>query len=745
MGWRGTKGEGAAIAPTEESGRSDTPVRPGPANLQARVTTLQEQLVFAERRIASLEQRLSDREELYRLGHATEHVGDSVEFTTTDGDLIYVNPAYVQLTGYSREDVLGRTPSEVMRSGAHTPEFYEEIWNTTASGKVWKGLMTSRRKDGTLFTADCTLSPIKGDEGELVAFMCLRRDVTAELEERAELRQSLHRYALAAAGANDGMWGWDLATDELLLSARWRGMLGYPPQELRTVPADWFDRIHPSERVSLKVRIQAHIDGETDTLEAEYRIRHADGGWRWMLCRGLVERSQSGEPLLLAGSQADITRQKSAELRLRHEALHDALTGLPNRVLFEDRLQQALARVRRNPGRQVCVLFVDLDRFKNINDSFGHAAGDRLLQEIGRRLRRAVRTTDTVARIGGDEFTVLLDGVRDMEEVRLIAGRIQESVRIPVLVAGQELVVSSSLGVAMSDGTASDTTTLLRDADTAMYRAKAEGRDCMVRFESSMREAVVGLVEAETQLRRGIRNGELLLHYQPIVHIPSRKIIGFEALVRWERPGHGVVLPGEFLHIAREAGLMDDLERWVLEAACVQIGRWRENGALPDGAHVAVNVSPERVTLGDLADAVADVLDRTGVPPSALRLEITESSLLGDELATAMVLEQLRNLGVQICLDDFATGYSSLSYVHRYPVDVIKIDRSFTNGLPGDPGSEAIIRAILGMAEGLDIEVVAEGVETRAQLGRLEQLGCVSAQGYFLGYPGLPEKVAGKP
>ncbi len=716
---------------------------PTPEQLQETVTRLSEQLAFADRRVASLEQRLADREELYRLGHAAEHVGDAVEFTTATGELIYVNPAYVALTGYSREEVLGRTPADVLRSGAHAKEFYEEIWNTTASGRVWKGLMTSRRKDGTLFTAACTLSPVKGEDGQTIAFMCLRRDVSAELEERKELRHSLHRYALAAAGANDGMFGWDLGTDELLLSARWRGMLGYPAEELRGVPADWLERVHPSEKVSLKARIDAHIAGESDHLEAEYRIRHADGGWRWMLCRGLVERDDGGEPLLLAGSQADITRQKSAELRLRHEALHDALTGLPNRVLFEDRLHQALGRVRRTPGRLVAVLFVDLDRFKNINDSFGHAAGDRLLQEIARRLRRAVRTTDTVARIGGDEFTVLLDGVRDADEIAMLSERIQECVRIPILLAGQELIVSGSVGVATSDGTASNTDTLLRDSDTAMYRAKAAGRDRAITFDPSMREEVLGLVEAEHQLRRGIGNGELLLHYQPILRLGDRRVVGFEALVRWERQGHGVVLPGEFLHIAQEAGLMAELEQWVFESACLQIAAWRESGALPPGSHVAVNVSPDRLMHTDLVDQVAEVLDRTGVPPSALRLEITESSLIGDELATAMVLEQLRDLGVQLCLDDFGTGYSSLSYVHRYPVDVIKIDRSFTSGLPGDHGSEAIIRAILGMSEGLGIEVIAEGVETLDQLERLEELGCHGAQGYFLGHPVPPEHTEG--
>jgi diguanylate cyclase (GGDEF)-like protein len=407
-------------------------------------------------------------------------------------------------------------------------------------------------------------------------------------------------------------------------------------------------------------------------------------------------------------------------------------------VLFEDRLQQSLFRAARSRDRCVAVLFVDIDRFKNINDSFGHAAGDHLLREIGRRLLRAVRRADTVARMGGDEFTVLLDSVRGEAEAQEVTRRIQEAMRLPVEIAGADIVVSASIGLTLSGPDDRRPADLLRDADTAMYRAKSRGRDRIIIFEPSMHEEVLGLVQLEQELRHGIASGQLLLHYQPIVALPSRRLIGFEALVRWDRPGQGVALPGEFLHVAREAGLMPDLERWVLDTACDQIATWRQDGGLSDGAHVAVNVSPERLIQPGLLTQVRDALDRTGIPPRSLRLEITESSLLHDEIAASIAVRELRALGVRVCLDDFGTGYSSLAYIHRFRVDVLKIDRTFVTGLPLDQSSDAIIRAILGMAHGLGLEVVAEGVETEAQLTRLVELGCTIAQGYYLGRPSGP-------
>ncbi len=691
---------------------------------------LQQQVVELQTRCDALEQKVVGLEELARLGQAAEHVGDSIEFTDTEGTLRYVNPAYTRLTGYHRHEAIGRTPAELIRSDAHDDAFYEAIWQRTATGASWKGRITSRHRNGSRFVADCTISAVIDGDGDVVAYMCLRRDVTDQVAREEELQASLSRFALAAAGATDGMWGWNLQTGELLLSSRWRQMLGYPALEHRTDLEHWLDLVHPDDRAALRAELQLHVDRQSAHVECDYRIRHRDGSWRWMMCRGLAEVDGLGRPLLVAGSQSDITKRKVAELRLRHEALHDTLTGLPNRALFDERLGAAMERRAQDPSRRVAVMFLDLDRFKNVNDSLGHAAGDRLLCEIAGRLRRAVRQVDTVARLGGDEFTLLLEGLRE-ERVLEAAERIQAAVREPVRLSGADLVVSPSLGLVFAGPEHASSDDLLRDADTAMYRAKARGRACTVVFRPEMRQELVNRVRVEQRLRTAIEAGDLLLHYQPIYGLPDLEMCGVEALVRWRRDGE-IVPPEGFLAVAREAGLMDRVESWVLEEALDQAARWRAAGR---DVVLNVNVSPERLLSHDMAAHVRRNLASRELEGSALRLEITESSLLADQDRVAQVLAELRALGVRICLDDFGTGYSALAYVNRFPVDVVKIDRSFIADLLTRPQAEAIVRAILGMAQGLGLQVVAEGVETEDQLARLVELGCHRAQGFLMGRP----------
>jgi diguanylate cyclase (GGDEF)-like protein/PAS domain S-box-containing protein len=723
-------------------GRSGEPLTTSDSDTGFAVAELDRQLGEAHERERVLRERLADLDAMARLGIAAEHVGDSIKFTD-DGAIQYVNPAYEALTGYTRAEVIGRTPAQVLRSDAHPPGFYEHIWDVTAAGAVWKGLMKSRRKDGSEFTAHCTLSPVFGTDGGLVAFMRLRRDVTQEELEKEQLRAAVSRFSLASAGANDGMWAWDPNGEEVLLSPRWRHQIGLDTYEFQGPSEEWFDRLHPEDRPRFEHEVQQHLDGHTDCIESEYRIRHRDGSWRWMLCRGVAERDAEGRPIRVAGSQGDITTRKTAELQLRHQVLHDTLTGLPNRALFQDRLQQALLRCEREPERSVAVMFVDLDRFKKVNDSLGHAAGDQLLREVGRRLQRGVRGADSVARIGGDEFTVLLDGVRDESEVEDVAGRILEAVRAPIVIDGVELIVSASIGVATSSKDPRDAEDLLRDADTAMYRAKADGRGRSVAFEPAMRSEVVGRVRIERALRQALARHELLLHYQPIVELPSLRLTGFEALVRWNRPGEGIVGPDSFLPAAHEVGLMDELESWVLQHVCDQIAAWRVMGSMDEDGWVAVNISPDLLINPALLDRVEQALGRHGLPARVLKLEITESSFLKDDQAAARALLDLRALGVRVALDDFGTGYSSLSHVQRFSVDMLKIDRSFISGLLSSSSSDAIVRAILGLASGLGLEVTAEGVETQGQLDRLVELGCDAAQGYLLGRPGGPDTVDG--
>ncbi len=570
-----------------------------------------------------------------------------------------------------------------------------------------------------------------------------RLDQRARLDQvdtaqRAAANAVSQRYALAAAGANDGMWAWDFETGELFCSARWRAVLGHPAEDFRTAPDQWLNRVHASDRAEVQRLLEQHLEGGAPHFECEHRILHEDGAYRWFHCRALAQRDPAGRPTLLAGSLSDITMRKLAELQLLHDATHDALTGLPNRVLFQDRLEHAIAQCERRPREDLAVLFVDLDRFKNVNDSYGHAVGDELLREVARRLLTAVRAADTTARIGGDEFTVLLEGLRHPREAHEVAQRVRSAIARPMNLAGQELVVTASVGIALLGEQVDGQPDLLRDADTAMYRAKGLGGGQMALFQAAMRTDVVRSFEIETDLRRALGGNELALHYQPIYSLPELRLVGVEALVRWRRPD-GMVLPGHFLPVARQSGLLPQLESWVLEEACRQLQSWKRQKLVPDDLAVWINVSPGHLRREDLLEELDAILRVTRLSTSSLHFEITEDALLADSAETAERIATLRRMGITICVDDFGTGFSSLSYLQRFPVDILKIDRSFVEGSGTDHGSGAIARAIRGLATGLGIRVVAEGVETLDQARFVRDLGCDFAQGFGLCRPAAPD------
>ncbi|MBW3668996.1 MAG: EAL domain-containing protein [Actinobacteria bacterium] len=416
-----------------------------------------------------------------------------------------------------------------------------------------------------------------------------------------------------------------------------------------------------------------------------------------------------------------------------HQATHDALTGLPNRTLVIDRLTHALARARRRPGA-LAVLFVDLDRFKVVNDSLGHSVGDEVLMQIAQRLLAAVRPGDTVARLAGDEFVVVCEDVANESDVLLLADRVAQAVAAPIPLYGRDAIITASIGIALAapDTRAED---LLRDADVAMYRAKERGRARLELFDEAMRTRMLERLEIEHALRRALAHHEFVLHYQPTVSLRTGRIISVEALLRWPDPDRGLVMPDEFIPIAEENGLIVPLGRWALEEACRQLAAWRSE--YPDCAdlQVSVNLSARQFAAPDLVPSVAAALRDAGLPPSRLWLEITESVLMDEAEATIETLQALRGLGVHLSIDDFGTGYSSLSYLKRFPVDVLKIDRSFVDGLGADAEDEAIVTAVVRLAHALDLQVVAEGVETGAQLAELRRLGCNAVQGYYFAHP----------
>jgi diguanylate cyclase (GGDEF)-like protein/PAS domain S-box-containing protein len=549
----------------------------------------------------------------------------------------------------------------------------------------------------------------------------------------ATLRVSEERYALAATATNDGLWDWDLSTDQIYYSPRWKALLGYSEGEVGSSSHDWFERVHPDDLHLLHQVIAQHHAGRSAHFEAELRMLHQDGEMRWMVCRGTTVYDGRGNPQRMAGSISDISQRKRAEEQLRYSAFHDVLTGLPNRSLLLDRLDQAIQRARHVPGHRFALLFLDLDRFKTVNDSLGHLVGDRLLISVAQRLQATIRSSDTVARLGGDEFVILLDHIGQEYDVIGTVHRIEETLRAPFNLNGHELFTSASIGVLMEAGRYEQPEDLLRDADLAMYRAKALGRGRHELFSEPLHIEARQRLLLETDLHRALERQELRVYYQPIVSLESGQIIGAEALVRWQHPTRGLVAPQEFIPLAEETGLIEPIGRWVLRHACAQAQEWHRQGH--SHLTVSVNVTVRELKSPRFAEVVAVTLQEVRLPPRFLILEMTESAYMEQASITGAVVERLRGMGVQIAFDDFGTGYSSLSYLRHFQVNRIKIDRSFIRDMTRNTNDLAITGAMIAMAHQLNITVVAEGVETQEQLELLGAHRCDTVQGYLISRP----------
>jgi diguanylate cyclase (GGDEF)-like protein len=458
--------------------------------------------------------------------------------------------------------------------------------------------------------------------------------------------------------------------------------------------------------------------------------------------RGLAVRAAAGgRAKRLAGSLRDVTDRKRVEEQLTHSAIHDALTGLPNRALFLDRLSNAILHRKRRDDYQFAVIFLDLDRFKVINDSLGHLAGDQLLRAIARRLETCLRFGDTVARLGGDEFAVLVDDLEDVSEVDRVARRIHAELEAPFEIQGREFFTTASLGIALSAPEYERPEDMLRDADTAMYRAKSLGRTDLVVFHKAMHDDAVELLHLETDLRRAVDRREFRLCYQPIVTLRTGFLCGFEALVRWQHPQRGLLTPEHFLRAALDTGLMEPIGWWVLEQACRQMARWRRDHFEVEGVAVSVNLDGKQLSSFELVERVDAVLAATGLDPQGLRLEITEGMIIENAQVTARILGQLRERRIHLHIDDFGTGYSSLSQLRRFPINALKVDQSFIRGMTTDDDDLEIVRTIIALGHNLGLEVMAEGVETTEQLVQLRALGCETAQGYLFARPMTPEDI----
>jgi diguanylate cyclase (GGDEF)-like protein/PAS domain S-box-containing protein len=624
----------------------------------------------------------------------------------------------------------------LVRSLLHVPLNYK--------GKVLGVLSVNNQKSKRPFTEidEVQLTSLADYASVAIENARLYEQAQQEIQSRAQvelaLRESEERYKLAVNGVNDGLWDWDLKNNLIYYSLRWKSLLGYAEDEIGNTPEDWYERVYPDDLERLKFDLSAHITGLTPHFESEHRMRHKDGSYRWMHARGCAVSDTGGNFYRMAGSQADITDRKIAEERLLHNAFHDTLTGLPNRALFTDHLRHAIARAIRRKDYQFAVLFLDLDRFKDVNDSLGHLVGDQLLVAFARMLQDCLREADIVARLSGDEFSILLEDIQDPNATTLVAGFIKEQLATPFQLGENEVYVTASIGIVQSDPGYKNPDDMLRDADIAMYCAKANGRARYEIFDASMRDSIMDRLALESELRGALEREELLLNYQPIVSLETGELVGFEALVRWQHPRRGLLHPPSFIPMAEISGMIIEIDRWVLREACRQMQAWQQDFPSAPGLTISVNISGKHVAQFDLSGYIEQVLAETGLEPSSLKLEITENTLMETRERTTDQLSRLQALGVHIQIDDFGVGYSSLGYLSQFPINALKIDQTFVDKMGREESSFKIVHSIVTLSHNLFMGVIAEGVETDAQLAHLKELGCEYGQGYLVSSP-LPK------
>jgi diguanylate cyclase (GGDEF)-like protein/PAS domain S-box-containing protein len=671
---------------------------------------------------------LVDDEALNRdmLSRRLEHHGFRVE-VAADG------PSALQYIGTHRPDLV---LLDIMMPGMTGVEVLQELRATYAPDQLPVIMVTALKDSDKVVEAlnlganDYITKPVDFP----VAMARIHGQLARKAAESA-LRESEERYALAARGSNDGLWDWDLASGQVYYSERWKAILGYLDAEIGEGAGEWFARVHPEDLEKLREVLRpAQAGGSSGAFECEHRMRHRDGTYRWVRCRGAAVQDAAGWVIRMAGSMSDVTARK----------VFDPLTGLANRVLFMDRLEQEFTSYRANPATQFAVMFLDIDRFKLINDSLGHLAGDQLLVAMAERLVRGVRTGDSrvrpasrdlPARLGGDEFAVLLCDLPDLAEALQVAQRILMELREPFGLGDRGIFCTVSIGIAPCGEAYQSAAEMVRDADTAMYTAKGKGRSRCEVFDQTMRTRVVERLQLENDLRHAVENHELSVNYQPKVRLADRRICGFEALARWRHPQRGWIPPTEFIPVAEETGLIHDLDMWILRQACSQMKRWHTAYPCDPPLAISVNLSPCQFAQPHLVEQIADVLRETGLDPSSLRLELTEGVLMDDHETARDILTRLKRLGVGLKIDDFGTGYSSLAYLAQLPFDTLKIDRSFTLQLSGGDCNSDIVKSILDMAHTLGMEVVAEGVEYNEQIATLISMGCEFGQGFLFSRP----------
>jgi diguanylate cyclase (GGDEF)-like protein/PAS domain S-box-containing protein len=685
-------------------------------------------------------QRKRFEEQLKLQSAALEAAAHAVVITDHEGKIVWLNRAFTALTGYSKEEVLGKNP-RLLKPGEHSETYYAKLWSTISLGKVWQGELVSKRKDGTTYTEEMTITPVTQDLGNAACthFVAIRQDVTKRKQMEEMLQNNENKYRALFEESADANWLMD-EKGFLDCNSAALQMFGYSARTEMMHPADISPPNQPDgtpSRAAAEQKMAAAFLHGKERFEWLHQRKNGDV-FPAEVC--LTALTVSGRPMLLA-TVRDITDRKAAEERVRYLAYYDALTGLPNRTLLQDRLEKALASARRRKDK-LALLFLDLDRFKDINDSVGHSVGDLLLQEIGERLKTWGREQDTIARLGGDEFMIMVTEVRDATDAAVAAERLMDEMTAEFVVQGHSFSVNCSLGISIFPEHGADSETLIKNADAAMYSAKENGRNNFRFFTEEMNARVVERLTLENGLRLALEREQLSLVYQPQTDIATGRITGMEALLRWQHPDLGLIPPDKFIRIAENSGLIVPIGEWVLRTACRQARKWQDEG-LP-AVSIAVNVSAVQFRQEGFCELIRRVLRETGLGPQYLELELTESVLLANAEVMLLVVQELKAMGLTLAIDDFGTGYSSFSYLRQFRVNKFKIDRSFIRDVTVNPDDAAIAAAIISMAKSLRLKVIAEGVETEAQLSFLRKHQCDEIQGYYFSRPLSPEQAADK-
>lgn len=676
--------------------------------------------------VRDITERTQAAEQMQKLSSAIEQTADSVMITNRDGIIEYVNPAFEITTGYRSADAIGFKPN-IVKSGLQDATFYQDLWSKILNGESFRGVFINRRKDGSLYHEEKTITPLRDSENRITHFVSTGKDISERIHAEDSVRASEEHLRTIIDTEPECIKL--LAEDGTLIDMNAAGLAMIEADSLEQVVGKFMlDLVLPEHSVAFRELSRNVFRGNKGMLTFE--IEGLKGTRRWLETHAVPMTTRTGKTVLL-GITRDITERKTAEERLSYLVHHDELTGLPNRTLFNDRLNQAMIEAERH-GRLVALAFLDLDRFKNINDTLGHEAGDMLLQGVSERLLHAVRRGDTVARLSGDEFTIVFADLAHADDAARVAQKILDALAKPLPIFGRDLFISASLGLTLFPLDSRDSQELLRNADIAMYRAKEQGRNNFQFYTSEMTSKAFERMSIETALRHALDNKELTLDYQPIVDGREGKVIAVEALVRWQSGSKGMISPMQFIPVAEETGLIIPIGEWVLQTACAQLAIWQAAG-MPK-LRMCVNLSVRQFRNLNLVAIVGRALAASALDPADLELEITESIMVEEQIVID-TLRELDALGVNFSIDDFGTGYSSLSYLKRLPIDTLKIDRSFVTDIPDNADDAAIAQAIIAMAQSLGMRVVAEGVESLEQNRFLQRHGCDAMQGYYFSKP----------